>query len=168
MDAAERHFRKRQARFGLNLRWPKRLKGSWLQSSGFLLIGLFSALTLTDPRVTAWVLLALFGLAIVLSLVFERRAFCSYVCPIGGFSGIYAKTAPVELRVIDHSICAAHSEKTCYQNCPWGLYPVALRDSSQCGLCMECLRSCPKDNIAVNLRPFGSDIGTATPVQPAG
>jgi hypothetical protein len=150
---------KGRRRFGLNLRWPKRLRGSWLQSGGFLLIGLFSALTLTDPRLTAWVLLALFGLAIGMSLVFERRAFCSHVCPIGGFSGIYAKTAPVELRVIDHIICAAHSEKTCYQDCPWGLYPLALRDSSQCGLCMECLRSCPKDNIAVNLRPFGSDLG---------
>jgi hypothetical protein len=146
-------------RLGLTLRWPKRLRGSWLQSSGFLLIGLFSAVTLTDARVTAWVLLGLFGLAIGLSLVFERRAFCSYICPIGGFTGIYAKTAPVEVRVIDKAICAAHSEKTCYQNCPWGLYPLALRDSSQCGLCMECLRSCPQDNIAVNVRPFGSDIG---------
>jgi hypothetical protein len=145
-------------RFGLNLRWPKRLKGSWLQSGGFLLIGLFSAITLTDALVTAWILLGLFGLAIVLSLVFEQRAFCSNICPIGGFTGIYAKTAPVEVRVIDTVICAAHSEKTCYQNCPWGLYPVALRDSSQCGLCMECLRSCPKDNIAVNLRPFGTDL----------
>lgn len=145
-------------RFGLNLRWPKRLKGSWLQSGGFLLIGLFSAVTLTDARLTAWVLMGLFGLAIILSLVFERRAFCSYVCPIGGFTGIYAKTAPVEVRVIDSSICAAHSEKTCYHNCPWGLYPLALRDSSQCGLCMECLRSCPSDNIAVNLRPFGTDL----------
>lgn len=150
---------KSQRRFGLNLRWPKRLRGSWLQSSGFLLIGLFSAVTLTDARVTAWVLLGLFGLAIVLSLVFERRAFCSYICPIGGFSGMYAKTAPVEVRVINTAICATHSEKTCYKSCPWGLYPVALRDSSQCGLCMECLRSCPQDNIAVNVRPFGSDIG---------
>ena len=150
---------KGRRRFGLNLRWPRRLSGSWLQSGGFLLIGLFSALTLTDPRITAWVLLGLFGLAIGMSLVFERRAFCSYVCPIGGFSGIYAKTAPVEVRVIEHGICAAHSEKTCYQNCPWGLYPLALRDSAQCGLCMECLRTCPKDNIAVNLRPFGSDLG---------
>jgi polyferredoxin len=51
-----------------------------------------------------------------------------------------------------------HSEKTCYHNCPWGLYPLALRDSAQCGLCMECLRSCPSDNIAVNLRPFGTDL----------
>jgi ferredoxin len=145
-------------RLGLNLRWPSRLKGSWLQSGGFLLIGLFSAVTLTDPRITAWVLLGLFVLAIGLSLTFERRAFCSTICPIGGFSGIYAKTAPVEVRVIDSAICAAHSEKTCYQSCPWGLYPVALRDSSQCGLCMECLRSCPSDNIAINLRPFGSDL----------
>ena len=150
---------KSRQRFGLNLRWPKRLKGSWLQSGGFLLIGLFSAVTLTDARVTAWVLLGLFGLATVLSLAFENRTFCSTICPIGGFTGIYAKTAPVELRVIDTDICAAHSEKTCYQNCPWGVYPVALRDSAQCGLCMECLRSCPKDNIAVNLRPFGSDLG---------
>lgn len=155
-------FTKRRQRFGLNFRWPKRLKGSWLQSSGFLLIGLFSAITLTDARVTAWVLLGLFGLAIGLSLVFERRAFCSYMCPIGGFSGIYAKTAPVEVRVIDTSICAAHSEKTCYHNCPWGLYPVALRDSAQCGVCMECLRSCPRDNIAINLRPFGTDLVNKT------
>ncbi len=51
------------------------------------------------PAVTAWVLLGLFGLAIGLSLVFERRAFCSYICPIGGFTGIYAQTAPVEVRV---------------------------------------------------------------------
>jgi len=146
---------------GLNLHWPKRLKGSWLQSSAFLLIGLFSALTLTAPRVTGWVFVALFGLAIGLSLVFEKRAFCSYICPIGGFSGIYAQTAPVELRVIDKEICAKHGDKACYHACPWGLYPVALRDSAACGLCMECLRACPKDNLALNLRPFGTDIGKA-------
>jgi len=144
---------------GWNLRWPRRLRGSWLQWGAFLLVGLFSAVTLTDARVTAWVLLALFGLAIALSLVFERRAFCSYICPIGGFTSIYAQAAPVELRVLDSRLCAAHSEKTCYQSCPWGLYPLALKNSSQCGLCMECLRVCPQDNIAVNLRPFGSDLG---------
>ena len=149
---------KGQHRFGLNLRWPKRLKGSWLQSGGFLLIGLFSALTLTDARITAWVLVGLFGLAVGLSLIFERRLFCSFICPIGGFSGMYAQTAPVELRVLDRNLCATHGEKTCYQNCPWGLYPLAMRDSSACGLCLECLRSCPKENIALNLRPFGSDL----------
>lgn len=144
---------------GLNLRWPKFLRGSWLQSSGFLLIGLFSAVTLTDPHVTGWVLLALFTLSIGMSLVFEHRAFCSYICPIGGFSGLYAKSAPVEVRVVDKEICAKHGDKSCYQACPWGLYPLAMKDSSACGLCMECLRACPKDNLALNLRPYGSDLG---------
>lgn len=158
-------LQKGQHRFGLGRRWPKFLKGSWLQSGGFLLIGLFSAVTLTDPRVTGWVLLALFGLAIALSLVFEHRAFCSYICPIGGFSGMYAKAAPLEVKVIDKQICLEHGDKSCYHACPWGLYPLALKDASACGLCMECLRACPKDNLAVNLRPYGTDlakpVGTA-------
>jgi len=119
--------------------------------------------TLTDPRVTGWVLLGLFLLATGLSLVFERRAFCNYLCPIGGFTGIYAQTAPVELRVIDKEVCAAHSKKSCYQSCPWGQYPVALRDSAACGLCMECLRACPKDNLAVSLRPFSADLAQPRP-----
>jgi ferredoxin len=70
---------------------------------------------------------------------------------------MYAQLAPVELRVKDTAVCAAHSEKTCYQECPWGVYPVALRDNAACGLCMECVRVCPHDNLAVNLRPFGQD-----------
>jgi hypothetical protein len=150
---------KSERKLGFNLRWPKSLKGTWLQSVGFLLIGIFSAVTLTDPHVTGWVLLALFGLAIGMSLVFERRAFCSYICPIGGFSAMYAKAAPLEVRVVDKEICAKHGDKSCYQACPWGLYPLALKDSSACGLCLECLRACPKDNLALNLRPYGTDLG---------
>jgi polyferredoxin len=149
-----------QHRLGLGLRWPRQLRGNWIQASLFLLIGIFSAVTLTNARLTAWILLGLTALAALLSLVFERRAFCSYVCPIGGFSGMYAQTAPLEVRVKERAACATHSEKTCFIECPWGLYPLALRDSSACGLCMECLRVCPKDNIALNVRPFGSDLGT--------
>jgi polyferredoxin len=148
-----------KGRLGLGLRWPKRLRGTWLPAGLFLLIGLFSAVTLTNPRLTAWILLGLMVLAALLSLIFDRRAFCSYVCPIGGFSGIYALTAPLEVRVKDRAVCATHNEKTCYSECPWGLYPLALRDSSACGLCLECLRVCPQDNIALNVRPFGSDLG---------
>jgi polyferredoxin len=128
-----------------------------MQSGSFLLIGLFSAVTLTDPRLTGWILLGIFGLAAGLSFVFERRPFCTTFCPIGGFSGMYAKTSPVEVRIIDKEICARHKVKTCYQACPWGVYPVALRNNSACGMCMECLRACPHDNLALNLRPFGSD-----------
>ena len=149
----------RRQRFGLNLHWPRKLRGAWLQAGGFLLIGLFSAVTLTAPQVTSGVLIGLFALAIGLSLVFEHRAFCTYLCPVGGFSGMYAKLSPVEVRVIDKEICAQHEVKSCYQACPWGLYPVAFRGSAACGLCMECLRICPKDNLALNIRTFGADLG---------
>jgi polyferredoxin len=147
---------------GLGKRWPKFLHGYWLQAAGFLLVGLFGAVTLTSARVTAIVLLGIIVLALVLSLVFERRSFCNYVCPIGGFTGLYAQAGPVELRVKDRAICLQHEEKTCYDNCPWGQYPLALKSSTSCGLCMECLRVCPEDNIAVNLRPWGSDLGPKT------
>ena len=147
---------------GLGKRWPRFLKGSWMQASGFLLVGLFGALTLTSAKITAIVLLSILVLALVLSLVFERRSFCNYLCPIGGFTGLYAQAGPVEVRVKDAGICAAHSEKTCYTACPWGQYPLALKSSAACGLCMECLRVCPSDNIAVNLRPWGSDLGPKT------
>ena len=144
---------------GLGRRWPRWLQGSWVQAFGFLLIGFFGALTLTTPNVTGYALLGIFLLAFVLSLVFERRSFCNFLCPIGGFTGLYAQAGPVEVRVKDPAVCAAHTEKTCYTACPWGQYPLALKSSANCGLCMECLRVCPSDNLAVNLRPWGSDLG---------
>lgn len=152
--------------FGRGWRWPRRLRGAWLQVGGFALIGVFSAVILTEPNVTAWVLLGLIALALVLSLLFERRAFCRYVCPIGGFTGLYARLAPIELRAKDRALCAQHTEKRCYAGCgygcPWGNFPGALRDNATCGLCFECLRSCPYDNMSVNVRPFGGDVPPAT------
>ena len=154
-------------KFGLGLKWPKQVKlgplgslnlrGTWLQSGGFLMIGLFSAVTLTSPRLTGWVLLAIIVVSLVLSLVFEKRSFCNHLCPIGGFTGLYAQAAPVEIRVKDRAICAAHTEKTCYQSCPWGVYVAALQDNGPCGMCMECIRVCPHDNVSINLRQFGQD-----------
>jgi polyferredoxin len=154
-------------KIGLGRKWPKQLKfgrlgslnlrGAWLQSGGFLMIGLFSAMTLTTPALTGWVLLGIIVLSLLLSLVFEKRAFCNHLCPIGGFTGLYAQAAPVEIRVKDRAICAAHTEKTCYQNCPWGVYVTALQDNGPCGMCMECIRVCPHDNVSINLREFGKD-----------
>jgi ferredoxin len=138
--------------------WPKALRGNWLQAFAFLLIGLFGAVILTSPRVTALILLGLIIVAFILSLIFERRSFCLYLCPIGGFTGLYAKLAPLEVRTKKSILCAEHDQKTCYQACPWGQYPLALKSSANCGLCMECLRVCPYDNISVNIRPWGEEI----------
>ncbi|MEK7310956.1 MAG: 4Fe-4S binding protein [Chloroflexota bacterium] len=149
---------------GLGLRWPNRLRNIWLQNASFALVALFSAVVLTQPSITAIVLAAFLFIALAASLIFERRAFCRYLCPVGGFIGLYSQVAPIEVRVKDTSVCAAHTEKTCYvgsadgYGCPWQVFPGGLAKNTYCGACVECLRTCPHDNIAINLRPLGVDL----------
>jgi polyferredoxin len=148
----------------LNWRVPAKFRNMWMQNISFTLVALFSSVILTTPAVTSVVLAAVLFLAIGLSMVFERRAFCRYLCPVGGFIGLYAQTAPVELRVKDKNVCARCVGKPCYNGsqlgsgCPWDVFPGGLTKNTYCGLCMECIRTCPHDNIAVNLRPFSADL----------
>jgi 4Fe-4S binding domain len=154
---------------GLERRWPRALRNIWLQNVAFSLVALFSIEVLTQPRVTALVLAGFLLVAVGTSLVFERRAFCRYLCPVGGFIGLYAQLAPVEVRVKDPALCVTHTQKTCYTGsadgygCPWQVFPGSLVKNTYCGMCTECLRTCPHDNIALNLRAFGADL-----LEPAG
>lgn len=148
----------------LNLHWPKFLRNIWLQNISFLLLALFSSILLTTPHITGIVLAAMLFTAIGLSMIFERRAFCRYLCPVGGFIGLYSQTAPVELRIKDKPICVVCDGKPCYNGsqtgygCPWDVFPGGLKKNTYCGLCMECIRTCPHNNIVVNLRPFSADL----------
>src|SRR5215216_3133410 len=148
----------------LNLRVPKMFRNIWLQNISFLLLALFSSVLLTTPNITGIVLAAMLFAAIGLSTVFERRAFCRYLCPVGGFIGIYSQTAPIELRIKNKQVCANCEGKPCYNGssagygCPWDVFPGGLTKNTYCGLCMECIRTCPHDNIAVNTRPFAADL----------
>jgi hypothetical protein len=134
-----------------------------------MLLALFSTVLLTTPLVTAIVLAVMLLAAIGLSLTFERRAFCRYLCPVGGFIGLYSQTAPIELRIKEKPVCAACAGKPCYNGstegygCPWDVFPGGLTKNTYCGLCMECIRTCPHDNIAINLRPFAADLQQPAP-----
>jgi len=148
----------------LEMRWPNKLRNIWLQNLTFTFVALFSSVILTTPKVTAVVLAAMLFLAVGMSIVFERRTFCRYLCPVGGFIGLYAQAAPLELRVKDKRVCAVCKDKPCYNGsqvgygCPWDVFPGGLTRNTYCGLCMECLRTCPYDNIAINTRPFAADL----------
>jgi hypothetical protein len=149
---------------GLGRRWPRKLRNIWLQNAAFVLVALFSSVVLTQPRVTGIVLVGFLATALGTSLIFERRSFCRYLCPVGGFIGLYSQAAPLEVRVKDTAVCASHKEKTCYTGseygygCPWNVFPGGLVKNTYCGTCMECLRTCTLDNIAVYARPFGKDL----------
>jgi polyferredoxin len=154
----------RQGSFGTGWRWPRSLRGIWLQNAGFLAVALFSTVILTRPSVTGWVLLGFLAGGVGLAMLFERRTFCRYVCPVGGFIGLYSLVAPVELRVRDPLVCRDHRTKDCYlgndsgYGCPWLEQPWAMDRNAYCGLCGECLRTCTQDNVSLNLRLPGSDL----------
>ena len=148
----------------LNKRWPRRFKNMWLQNFGFLGVALFSVIILTRPVVSAWLLLGFILLGVALSVFYKNRVFCRYVCPVGGFIGLYSLVSPLEVRVKDPEVCRTHPTKDCVTGnehgygCPWMVYPGKLNRNIDCGMCMECLKTCPKNNIALNVRPFGADL----------
>ncbi len=148
--------------FGLHKRWPKRLSNIWLQNFGFLFLATFSALLVTRPIVSAVVFGTLFVLATGLALVYRLRTFCNYVCPISGFLSLYAMTSTVELRSADKDTCLKCQSKACIRGsdkgwaCPWNVYMGKLDRNNYCGLCWECVKSCPNDNISLFVRPFST------------
>ncbi len=145
-------------------RFPRRFKNMWLQNFGFLGIAIFSAIILTHPNISAFVLLGFILVSIILSTLYENRVFCRYVCPVGGFIGLYSMMAPVGVRVKDPSVCATHTPKDCIvgneqgYGCPWMLYPGNLQRNTYCGMCMECIKTCTQNNIVINVNAIGSDL----------
>ena len=148
--------------FGLHRRWPKKLSNIWLQNFGFLLLATFSALLVTRPIVSVLVFGIMIAIATGMALVYRLRTFCNYVCPISGFLSLYAMTATVELRQISADECLKCKTKSCIRGsdkgwaCPWGIYMGKLDRNNYCGMCFECVKSCPNDNISLFARPFAT------------
>ena len=98
----------------------------------------------------------------MLALFYRLRTFCNYVCPISGFLSLYTMTATVELRSADKDTCLKCKTKSCIRgseqgwSCPWNVYMGKLDRNNYCGLCFECVKSCPNDNISLFVRPFSS------------
>ncbi len=148
---------------GLQLDWPGRLNNGWLQNLLFLALISFGIILITRPVATAILFLAILALTLILALVYRGRVFCLYLCPVGGFLGTYSMASVTELRVVDPEVCKKHKAKECHVGgannwaCPWNQYPGTMRRNNHCGLCTECIKGCPKDNVGFYLRPFGAD-----------
>ncbi|MHC4214546.1 MAG: 4Fe-4S binding protein [Planctomycetota bacterium] len=157
-------FKRLHHRFtGLQKDWPKKISNIWLQNILFLALISFGMILITRPIATAVMFLFILAITIVLSLIYRQRVFCLYLCPVGGFLGTYSMASMTEVRAIDTDVCRKHKEKECYAGglngwaCPWNQYVGNMSRNNYCGLCTECIKSCPKDNVSIFIRPFGSD-----------
>jgi polyferredoxin len=169
----------------LSLQWFPRQLLPWSRQEaerigGWFLFGLFTLILLWeelwDLENTAYLsgclLLLITAGAVIFSLLFERRFWCRYLCPIGGMNGLFAKLSVIELRA-QQGICSAScTTYQCYKGgsekgegqatggCPVYSHPAQLEDNRDCVLCMTCLKACPHRSVELNLRPPGIDLWT--------
>lgn len=149
--------------------FPSRLRNLWIANFMFVLLTWLDIQigVVRNPLVTGAILIGITALAIGIGMSFQRRTFCRYLCPIGGLIGIYAMFSAVELRSKDFHICRSHKRKDCYlgnkkgRGCPMFEVIPEVESNSQCNFCGECIKSCPKNNIALRTRAFFKDAWTA-------
>jgi ferredoxin len=148
---------------GLFLTWPGFLRNNWLRLLLFLVLITFSTTLVATPSISGLTLLGLLLVPTILSLVFEHRAFCRYICPVTAFVGPFSRMSTIALRNKSQETCDQCNAHFCEKGnlngwaCPYGINVGKLNDSAECGLCLECLRSCTYNNVTVYKRPFGSE-----------
>jgi polyferredoxin len=151
---------------GLFLKWPVWLQNGWPKVIFLLTLTTFSATLVAIPKVTGFTVITFFLLPILMALVFELRSFCRYLCPVSVFVGTFSRMSPMALRNKSQQTCDRCKTIYCQKGsqkgwaCPYGINAGELNENSDCGLCLECTRSCLYDNVTLYTRPFGTELGT--------
>ncbi len=163
--------------------WPRDQADRW---GGWFLFGLFSLIFLWEELwnlentayLSSCLLLLITAGAIIFSVLFERRFWCRYLCPIGGMNGLFAKLSMTELRAQQGTCSAECTTYQCYKGgpikgegqetngCPLYSHPAQLVDNRDCVLCMTCLKACPHRSVEFNLRPPGIELWTTHQPRP--
>jgi polyferredoxin len=153
---------------GLFLKWPSWLKNDWLKLTVFLLLATFSTTLVATPFISGISVLMLMIVPTLMSGIWELRAFCRYVCPVSVFVGPFSRMSTLALRNKSQDVCDQCKPHFCENGnnsgwaCPYGLNVGKIRENSDCGLCLECLRSCTYNNVSLYRRPVALEKGTRT------
>ncbi len=147
------------------------LKSGWIITfyyTAILVLGIHTFAIHRIPHYMALYLLSLLAVAVIIGLIWEKRTFCTYVCPIGHLLGLYSLMSLSQLRVKNSVICKNCNTKDCIRkenhykftgrSCTSELYPATIPDNRQCLLCGQCHKSCPKDNIEISVRRPALDL----------
>ncbi len=154
--------------------WPRWLRGKWLAIAGFA--GVLFAYELFDlwalPAATAWLVLGYFGAAVLVDVVFTGASFCKHVCPVGQFNFVASTLSPLEVGVRDPAVCRdcrtvdcikGHREPAApaivvQRGCELALFLPSKVGNLDCTFCLDCVRACPHDNVAIGSRVPGEEL----------
>lgn len=147
---------------GLGRPVPMFLKkyGIWIIDAVFILVTWADHVfgIVESPRGSGYLLGGILTAVVVTGVLYERRAWCRYLCFLGGLSGNYSRASALELRATP-SICATCKSQNCYKGngkiagCSVFEFPRAMDNSANCNLCANCIKTCPNDSIRLTLRP---------------
>ncbi|MCC7104289.1 MAG: 4Fe-4S binding protein, partial [Chloroflexi bacterium] len=141
---------------GLGRPVPPFLKkyGIWIIDAAFILITWSDHAfgIVESPRGSGYLLGLLVTAAVVTGVYFERRAWCRYLCFLGGLSGNYSRSSGIQLRSTPE-ICATCTDQVCYKGdgktpgCPVFEVPRAMQSMANCNFCGNCVKTCRNDSI---------------------
>ncbi|MHB8438770.1 MAG: 4Fe-4S binding protein [Acidimicrobiales bacterium] len=158
-------WRRSQSALGLGRKFPEPLAryGFLLPVAAFLLLTwleeFFNIAAPGTPSDTSWMVVGIVASALIFFLVFERRTFCRYVCPLNSLIGTVGSMGSVAgFRTKDRDVCLNCKTKDCMRGgengygCPWYTWPGSADSNLYCGLCTECYKACPEGNVGLFLQ----------------
>ena len=140
--------------------------GAYISAAGLALIIYVEAATnmAYSPRATGYLLLSLLLCAVLSGLLFERRLWCRYLCPLGRLGAVCSGCSVIEWRS-HSSICNSTCQtNACFKGsdtvrgCPIYQGPFSLRSNHNCILCGNCVKLCENASPALNLRVPGHEL----------
>ena len=158
----------RLANLGLKVPQFIRKYGPYLSVAGFAAIIWMEQAThmSRSPSATAYLLLAILAGALIAGILFERQAWCRYLCPLGAFAGTFASMSALSLRAntnVCRNECKNHE---CYagkgdvKGCPMYQGAFSIQTNLHCSLCGNCVKLCPYESPRLNLRVPGNELWT--------
>ncbi len=139
------------------LPFPGVMKKYGIYAGIAMFVSIFWIETVTEgflnARVTGRIFLFITGGAIITALLFGKRIWCLYVCPLGCMFGEFAVLSLTELRG-NSKVCVSQCEThACLMenSCPMGLHPSTERTRHDCILCFTCIRKCKQKSVHLDV-----------------
>ncbi len=112
----------------------------------------------SNPYLTGGIILVITFGSVCFSVLYSRRIWCRYLCPLGAVNAIFSMPSVVELRSNRHVCLNRCQSHACFMGdaditgCPMFRHPYLVDNNRDCIMCGKCIKNCDNSSIQLNLR----------------